>query len=148
MENNIKNDLLYVCTLIEHIGRTTNNHRKDIVFKLGVEEIERLLKYANINHCLDLQQVSDEISNEYNITKGDFDTITKCKYNVPSVQSIGKVYQRLVMDIQKKDQQLSQTIYDVFISFISDEISNFNSNVYYSNPEYLKYSYLEGTLLD
>ncbi|WP_125005709.1 DUF3990 domain-containing protein [Clostridium tagluense] len=36
----------------------------------------------------------------------------------------------------------------VFQSFISDEISDFNISVYYSNPEYLKYSYLEGKLLE
>ena len=41
-----------------------------------------------------------------------------------------------------------QTIKDVFSSFISDEISNFNSSVYYSNPDYLKHSYLQGELLE
>lgn len=29
----------------------------------------------------------------------------------------------------------------------SDEISNFNSNVYYSNPDYIKCSYEAGELL-
>ena len=29
----------------------------------------------------------------------------------------------------------------------SDEISNFNSNVYYSNPDYLRCSYLDGRML-
>lgn len=38
-------------------------------------------------------------------------------------------------------------LYDVYTSFISDEISNFNTNVYYSNPDYLKQSYLFGDLL-
>ena len=41
-----------------------------------------------------------------------------------------------------------QTIKDVFSSFISDEISDFNSSVYYSNPDYLRCSYDEGILLD
>ena len=33
---------------------------------------------------------------------------------------------------------------DIFSSFITDEISDFNSNVYYTNPDYLRCSYLEG----
>lgn len=41
-----------------------------------------------------------------------------------------------------------QTIIDVFSSFISDEISDFNSNVYYSNPDYLRCSFLEGEMLE
>ncbi|MDT8719272.1 hypothetical protein IAI10_21700 [Clostridium sp. 19966] len=38
-------------------------------------------------------------------------------------------------------------MYKVFSSFISDKISDFNSSVYYSSPEYLKCSFLEGKLL-
>ena len=41
----------------------------------------------------------------------------------------------------------AQAIIDVFSSFISDEISDFNSSVYYSNPDYLRCSYKEGILL-
>lgn len=44
--------------------------------------------------------------------------------------------------------ETQQALMDVFSSFISDEISDFNSNIYYSNPDYLKWSYLEGKLLD
>lgn len=40
-----------------------------------------------------------------------------------------------------------ENIRKVFNSFISDEISDFNSNVYYSNPNYIKCSYEEGQLL-
>ena len=41
----------------------------------------------------------------------------------------------------------AQAILDVFSSFITDEISDFNSNVYYTNPDYLRCSYLEGKML-
>ena len=42
--------------------------------------------------------------------------------------------------------EIEKTIKEVFSSF-SDEISNFNSNVYYSNPDYLRCSYLDGRML-
>ena len=38
-------------------------------------------------------------------------------------------------------------ILDVLSSFITDEISDFNSSVYYTNPDYLRCSYLEGKML-
>lgn len=41
----------------------------------------------------------------------------------------------------------AQGILDIFSSFITDEISDFNSNVYYTNPDYLRCSYLEGRML-
>lgn len=36
----------------------------------------------------------------------------------------------------------------IFSSFISDEISNFNTDLYYQNPSYLEWSYMEGKLLE
>lgn len=143
-----KNNLFYVCSLIEFIGRKTKNKRSSIVELLGKKELDRQLDLAEVNHCLSYEQVSDEIIEYFNIPVGDFDSVELCKYNVPSVQAIGKVYQRLIIDVISKEDSIADSLFKVFKSFISDEISDFNSSVYYSNPEYLKYSYLEGKLLD
>ena len=148
MNEVLKNDLFYVCCLIEFIGRKTKNRRRTIVEILGKEELARQVNLAEVNHCLSFEQVSDEIIEYFNISEGDYDTVALCKYNVPSVQSIGKVYQRLIISVISKQDDLVDILFKVFNSFISDEISDFNSSVYYSNPEYLKYSYLEGRLLD
>ena len=45
-------------------------------------------------------------------------------------------------------QNIVEAIKKVYSSFISDEISDFNSSVYYSNPDYIKCSYEAGKLLD
>lgn len=147
MNDKEKNDLFYVCSLIEFIGRKTKNRRSTIVDILGKKELKRQLEIAEVNHCLSFEQVSDEIIEYFNIKDGDFDSVGMCKYTVPSVQAIGKEYQRLIIDVMDKDSEVVTVIYDVFKSFISDEISDFNSSVYYSSPQYLKYSYLEGKLL-
>lgn len=146
MDSKLKNDLLYVCTLIEYIGRNTNNYRKDVVAAMGISQIDHLLEYADVNHCLDMQQVSDEVVETSGLKNGCFDSVGSCRYKVPSVTSIGKVYQRLAVDVKGKEDW-PQTIYNVFSSFLSNEISDFNSNIFYSNPEYLKYSYEAGVLL-
>lgn len=142
-----KDNLFYVCSLIEFIGRKSKNRRSTIVDMLGKKELSRQLEIADINHCLSFEQVSDEIIAYFNIPEGDFDSVESCKYNVPSFLAIGKQYQRLILNVMSEEDDITNVLYDVFKSFISDEISDFNSSVYYSNPDYLKHSYLEGYLL-
>ena len=141
-----KNDIFYVCSMIEYVARKTKNHRKDIVLALGKKGIEHQLNVADINHSLKFEQVSDEWIEDYKITIGDFETVENCRYSVPSETAIGGVYKNLILDILK-DNDIAQEIINVFSSFISDEISNFNSNLYYTNPDYIKCSYESGLLL-
>ena len=124
-----KNDVLYVCSLIETIARKTKNHRQDVIRHFTKADIERQLRLAEVN-----------------IPDGEFDTAAECRYTVPSATSIGMLYQGLVLSTMK-DDDAAQAILDVFSSFITDEISDFNSNVYYTNPDYLRCSYLEGKML-
>lgn len=146
MDEQAKNNILYVCTLIEYLGRYTKNHREYIVKTLGKEQIKHQLDYADINHCLSLEQVSEELIEAFSIQTGDYDTVSACKYRVPNETAIGKVYQRLVLAVGKEGLW-EEAIYDVFASFISDLISNYNTSVYYSSPDYLFCSYEAGALL-
>ncbi len=145
--NREKDDLFYVCSLIEFVGRKTKNRRRNIVLALGEEGIFKQLEDAQVNHSLSFEQVSDEVIEQYRIPEGKFDTISNCKYKIPSVTAIGKVYQRLILDCAQEGKEVTELM-NVFQSFISDEISNFSTNVYYSNPSYLMNSYREGILLD
>lgn len=141
-----KDDIYYVCSLLEYISRKTRNHRQDVIRYFSLADIERQLRIASVNHCLSFEQVSDEIIDEFGIKEGQFDTVKECKYEVPSVTSIGMLYQDLVLSTMK-DENAAKGIMDVFSSFITDEISDFNSSVYYTNPDYLRCSYLEGRML-
>lgn len=141
-----KNDMFYVCSLIEYIGRRTKNHRKDVVKALGIEGVNMILDYADVYHCQSFEQSADEVCDIFPIQDGTYDTVSNCKYKVPSCTDIGKVYQRIIFDYKKVPN--AQDVIDVFTSFISDKISNFNSAVYYSSPSYLASSYRSGRLLD
>lgn len=141
-----KDDIYYVCSLIEFIARKTKNHRQDVIRHFSKADVERQLRLAEVNHCLSFEQVADELIEDYGISDGDFDTVKECRYDVPSFLSIGMLYQELVLSTIK-NEDAAQGIIDVFSSFISDEISDFNSNVYYTNPDYLRCSYLEGKML-
>ncbi|HIR70461.1 MAG TPA: hypothetical protein IAA55_04185 [Candidatus Pullilachnospira gallistercoris] len=141
-----KDDIYYVCSLIEFIARKTKNHRQDVIRHFSKADVERQLRLAEVNHCLSFEQVADELIEDYGISDGDFDTVKECRYDVPSFLSIGMLYQELVLSTMKTEDA-PQGIIDIFSSFISDEISDFNSNVYYTNPDYLRCSYLEGKML-
>ena len=143
-----KNDLYFVCALIEFIGRYTKNRNHDIVVKIGKKELSRQLMAASVNHCLTFEEVADDLISFSQIQNGEFDSVGNCKYKVPSDTSIGKVYRDLILDVKKDDDDLIDVLYEVFTSFISDEISNFNSSAYYENPSYLMHSYLSGYMLD
>ena len=134
--------------MIEFAARKTNNKCKDIVAKISDKELEHQLKAARVNHCLSFEQVCDEWIEEYQIAEGNFDNITTCKYNVPTVTSIGRVYQMLILNVIGLSGNVVEAIKNVYNSFISEEISDFNSSVYYSNPDYIKCSYEAGELLD
>ena len=67
-----KDDLFYVCSLIEFTGRKTKNRRKVIVNALGEQGIAKQLQDAPVNHCLSFDQVSEELINTYHIKAGDF----------------------------------------------------------------------------
>ena len=142
-----KNDYFYLCSLIEFIGRKTKNKRRVIVQALGEEGLEKQLHDAEVNHCLSFEQVCDEVTEHYQIPEGDFDRITDCKYTVPSFMDIGKLYSIMIEDCAKPGEEIKELM-NIFSSFISDEISDFSTDLYYQNPSYLEWSYREGRLLD
>lgn len=142
-----KDDLFYVCSLIEYTARKTKNRRSVVVQALGNKGIEKQLKDAEVNHCLSFEQVSDELIEKYKIENGEFDTISDCKYSVPSYMAIGKLYCLMILDCAEPGQEINE-LTKIFTSFISDKISDFKTGVYYQNPSYLECSYKDGYLLD
>ena len=140
------NDLFYVCALVETVARKTQNRRGVVVQALGIRGITKQLKDAPVNHCLSFEQVSTEIIEGYSIPVGSFDTISKCKYTIPSAQDIGKLYAILV-EAMRDDKSVPERVLALFSSPISDAISDFSTDMYYQNPDYLLCCYEEGRVL-
>ena len=142
-----RNDYFYVCSLIEYIARQTKNRRGEIIAKLEKAGVEKLLYDAEVNHGLSFEQVSDEVIEQYGIVQGDFDTVSDCKYTVPSFMDIGKLYSITIEDCAEEGKE-TEELMKIFSSFISDKISDFQTDIYFQNPSYLECSYKEGYLLD
>ena len=147
-ENPKDNDLFFTCSLIDYIARKTKNTRKDVVNALGKERLEKIYELADVYHSDNIDRVSDDFIQEASIGNGSFDNVKDCRYAIPSHWDIGKVYKRLIkMAAQAENKGVIDTLMEVYNSFISPKIDDYNSSVYYENPSYIFESYREGRML-
>lgn len=138
----LQNDLFYTATILEYIARTTKNRRSVVASYLGVQGIQTILAYAEVNHCLPFSQVAEELIQDYGIPTGSFSP-EDCAGKVPSASEIGKVYMRLVEDAQSDSQKYSEELVSVFRSKISEWITEYESAFYYSPRDYILDCYRE-----
>ncbi|MBF0648744.1 hypothetical protein IR083_07920 [Dysgonomonas sp. GY75] len=142
------NDLFFVCSLIEYIGRKTKNHRNVVVNAIGKDKLKHIYNLADVYHSDNIERISDELITNYHINIGVFDNVADGKYSIPTYWDIGKVYKRLIVDIcDKQDKKPIETLIEVYNTWLSRKIEDFNSSLYYESPEYLYESYLKGEAL-
>jgi hypothetical protein len=147
-EDQKENDLFFLCSLIEYIGRKTKNYRSVVVNALGKKELQHVFDYADVYHCENIDKVSDELAEKHHIETGYFDNVASSRYAVPSHWDIGKVYQRLILDVaHTTGSSLIDTLMVVYNSWITRKIDDYNSSMYYENPGYLLESYKAGAVL-
>ena len=146
-EEKEKNDIFFTCSLIELIARKTNNKVKVVIEKLGQEKIKKIYKLADVYHSENIEKVSDELIEQVEIPKGNYDKISKCKYRIPTYWEIGKVYQRLIIMIDDNKESYIRNLNDVLSSWIIEKIDNYNSSLYYENPDYIYECYKEGKII-
>ncbi len=133
-----KNDLFYVCSLIEYIARTTKNTK---------ENIEKMYELAQIYHCENIDKVANVFIQKCNILQGNYDIISTTNDSIPTYFDIGKVYARLIVMINDNEKEYIQTLMEVLTSWIIYKIDNYNSSMYYENLGYIYQCYLEGKVI-
>lgn len=142
------NDLFYTCSLIDYIARKTKNVRSYVVNKLGKERLEKIYDLADVYHCDNIERVCDDFIDEANIEQGSFDNVADCGYSIPTYWDIGKVYKRLIKRVAEYEKiDIISALEKVYNSFISPKIDDYNSSVYYENPEYIFECYRENQML-
>jgi len=133
------NDLYFLCYMIECTARNIKQRNRYVVAKMGAQGLARQLSIAETNHCLNPMEVIDAWKEEYALEQGDVD-VTKIdprftdKY--PSETQMGKVYARLITSISD-DENLIESVQNVYASPICDAIDNYNSSAYYE-PSYIQ----------
>lgn len=147
----MKNDsaLFYTCSLIEFIGREQKMKRSELVRFMGEKTIRRIYRYADVFHCEPIVKTANDFIENLHIPKGEFDNVASCRYAVPDYWTIGAVYERLIEDICGDDaEHIIDRLMDVYTSWISDAVSNYNTDFYYQSREYISVCYKEGKICD
>lgn len=144
-EDKKANNLFFLCSLIEYIGRKTKNHRNVVVNAIGKEDLQHIFDLADVYHSENIDKLSFELIEKHKIESGIFDNVTNAKYSIPTHWDIGKVYKRLIIEVSKKENKsLIDVLSEVYNSWLSRKIEDYNSSVYYESPDYLFQSYLKG----
>ena len=143
----MKNDsnLFYACSLIEYMGREKKMRRADVVKHLGTKALRRIYQYADVLHAEPIAAVAEEYGQMYLPEDGEYDNVSACRYDLPDYWTIGKVFSRLVEDVDEGDTL--QTLQDVYTSWISDAISDYNSDLFYQPRDYLRECYLNACIV-
>ena len=141
-------DLFYTCGLIEHIGRTRKLRRGEVVKKLGRDNMSRIYRYAEVLHSDSIDRVADEYCDIAGIEEGDFDNVAVCRYEVPDRWAIAGVYERLIEDVMPEGGDIVATLEEVYSSWISDAISDYNTDFFYQSRSYIAACYEAGEVLE
>lgn len=142
------NNLFYLCGLIEYVARKTKNERKVIVNALGRKGLVHYFEYADVFHCENIDKVTCEIIEYYHVSEGDYDNIAMVHEKIPSHWDIGRVMQRLVVEVAEHTQtDVIGALIKVYNSWIVSKIDNYNSSMYYENTSYQYASYEAGRAL-
>lgn len=146
-ETKEENDLFFTCSLIEYIARKTKNKKETVIKKLGKENLEKIYNLAEIYHSENIEKVSDEFIEKAQIIIGNYDNISTCKYRIPTHWEIGKVYKRLIVMLDNDKSNYIKNLEEVLSSWIIEKIDNYNSSMYYENPDYIYECYKQGKIL-
>ena len=149
-EPKIQNDIFFVCSFIEFLGRKTLNHRAEVVNALGKANIQHLLELADVYHSENMDKLADDFVLKASIPTATFDNISMAHYSIPTIWDMGKVHKRLIVSLMEYRQcvDAGSLILEVYNSWISTKLENYNSSLYFENPDYIFQSYLNGALLE
>ena len=134
-----KNDLYFMCYMIERVARKIHQKNRYVVNRIGKDELYHLISVANVLHAENPKDVEDDWIETYQLKKGDFDIADVDKElvsQIPSEIQMGKVYQRLIVDTALWNENYVDGIYRVYNSDICDIIDNYNCSAYYE-PSYV-----------
>lgn len=142
-----QNDLFYLCSLIEYIGRKTKNHRGVVVEALGESELKHIYAFADVYHCENIEKVATELIEKHNLPVGNYDNTKNLgDISIPTYWDIGKVYSRMINSLSTDITDYIKTLISVYTSWIAQKIDDYRSSMYYENNSYLTSSYLAGEL--
>ena len=134
-----KNDLYFICYMIERVARKIHQKNRYVVNRIGKDELYHLISVANVLHAENPKDVEDDWIAAYQLKKGDLDIADVNKgleRQIPWAMQMGKVDQRLIVDTALWNENYVDGICRVYNNDICDIIDNYNCSAYYE-PSYI-----------
>ena len=134
-----RDDLYYICYMIERIARHLHQKNKYVVNSIGRDELYHLISCAKAFHCENPKDVEQHWIDDYSLNEGDFDITAvdpELAEIIPSPLEMGDVYQRLIVDTMDSKEDYVDGIMRVYNDEICDTIDNYNCSAFYE-PSYV-----------
>ena len=96
-----KDDVYFVCYMIERIARHLKQPKKYVVNAMGHDELAKKLSLADTLHSENPLAVEADWIDEYSLESGEYDVAKvdpELCQTIPTATQIGKVYKRLIID--------------------------------------------------
>ena len=98
-------------------------------------------------HSENIEKVSDELIKKCKIENGIYDIISECKYRIPTIWELGRTYQILIKKVNDNEEEYIDTLIKILSSWIINKIDNYNSSMYYENPDYIYKCYMQNKII-
>lgn len=137
-EDVTKDDLFFVCYMIERVARHLKQRNKYVVNSIGRAELERQLSMADVQHCENPLAVVERWVEQYNLQSGNFDILDVSPEYVtspPTALQIGKMYARLIGDTMNSSENFADGIIRIYNNPLCEIVDNYNCGAYYE-PSY------------
>ena len=134
-----KNDLYFMCYMVERVARKLKQHNAYVVITIGEAELRHLISVAIVLHSVNPMQVEADWITEYNLQQGTFDITAVDKdlcEQIPAATAMGKVYMRLILATLQPDEDYVQGMLRVYNNPICEVIDNYNASAY-NEPSYV-----------
>lgn len=142
-----KNDLFFMCYMIERVARKLHQRNVYVVETIGYDELIKKISLASVLHCQNPKQVEDDWVEEYHLLPGDFyieDVNWELVEKIPTATQMGKVYSRLILQTLSENEDYIQGLIRVYHAEITSIIDDYNTSAYYEPSYILKRAYYAG----
>lgn len=139
-----KNDLFFICYMVERVARNIHQPNAYVIDAIGYENLVREISLAQVLHCENPEKVQDDWIDNYKLETGNFyiENVNKELVDkIPTATQMGKVYSRLVLQTLEDEEDFIQGMIRVYHSEIAPIIDNYNTSAYYEPSYILKKAY-------
>lgn len=142
-----RNDLYFVCYMIERIARHLKQPNKYVANEIGLQGLREKLSLANVLHSENPLAVVADWEDQYHLQEGSYDVSAVdpeyCE-KIPTALQMGKVYTRLILDVKEDEEDYAQAILRVYNNPICEIIDDYNGSAYYEPSPFIARSFRVG----